>query len=178
MKRLLPVGLLLAVVALAAGCGSDSSDPDTATEWADGVCTAFTTWAESITAAADPLTSGDISKDSLRSAADDLESATATLESDLKGLGKPDTEAGQEAKDAVDQLSSDLKTGAESIRSTAADVSSIGDIVGATTKVATTLSTMQSQVTSTFTTLEQLDAKGELRDAFEQASACQQLSSG
>ena len=177
MRRLLPVGLLLAVVILAAGCSSDSSDPETAADWADGVCTAFTTWADSIKAASDPLTSGDISKDSLRSAADDLESATATLESDLKGLGKPDIEAGQEAKDAVDQLSSDLKTGAESIKSTAADVSSIGDIVAATAKVGTTLATLQGQVTSTFTTLEQLDAKGELRDAFEQASACQQLSS-
>ena len=117
------------------------------------------------------------STDSLQSAADDVKSATATLESDLKDLGKPDTEAGQEAKDAIDQLSSDLTTSTESIRDAVDGVSSISGIVGAVATIGTTLATMQSQVTTTDTTLKGLDAKGELQDAFEQASACQQLSS-
>jgi hypothetical protein len=36
---------------------------------------------------------------------------------------------------------------------------------------------MQSQVTSTVNSLEQLDAQGELHDAFQQSSDCQQLTS-
>jgi hypothetical protein len=39
------------------------------------------------------------------------------------------------------------------------------------------LVTMQSQVTSTLNSLEQLDAQGELQTAFQQSSACRQLSS-
>jgi hypothetical protein len=178
VKRLLPAALLLIVAVVAAGCGSsESSEPETAADWANGVCTAVTTWTDSVKSAADPLTGGDISKDSLQSAAEDVKSATATLESDLKDLGKPDTESGQEAKDAIDQLSSELMTGTDSIKDAVDGVSSISGIVGAVATIGTTLATMQSQVTSTYTTLKGLDAKGELQDAFEQASACQQLSS-
>jgi hypothetical protein len=36
---------------------------------------------------------------------------------------------------------------------------------------------MGDEVSSTFKSLEQLDAKGELQTAFEQASACKELSS-
>jgi hypothetical protein len=178
VKRLLPAALLLIVAVMAAGCGSsESSEPETAADWANGVCTAVTTWTDSVKSAADPLRSGDISQDSLQSAADDVKSATATLESDLKDLGKPDTESGQEAKDAIDQLSSDLTTGTDAIKDAVDGVSSISGIVGAVATIGTTLATMQSQVTTTYTTLKGLDAKGELQDAFEQASACQQLSS-
>jgi hypothetical protein len=168
---------MLVLVALAAGCGSNSSEPETTADWANGVCTAITTWADSVKSAADPLTSGDLSKDSLQSAADDVKSATSTLESDLKDLGKPDTEAGQEAQDAVAQLSSDLTTSTDSIKSAVDGVSSLSGVVGAVATVGTALSAMQSQVTATYTALKGLDAKGELQDAFEQASACQQLSS-
>ena len=40
-------------------------------------------------------------QDSLKSAGDDVMSATDALESDLKDLGKPDTQSGQEAKDSM-----------------------------------------------------------------------------
>ena len=176
MKRLLPAALILIVVALAAGCGSDSSEPETATDWANGVCTALNTWVDDVTAAADPLKSGDLSKGSLEDAADAVGSATSSLESDLKDLGKPDTEAGQQAKDAVDELSSALQAGVDSIKTAVDDVSGVSGVVTVVTTIGTTLATMQSQVTSAFTTLKGLDAQGELQDAFEQASACQQLS--
>ena len=47
---------------------------------------------------------GDISKDSLTTAVDDAKSATETFTSDIEDLGKPDTEAGQQAKESIDQL--------------------------------------------------------------------------
>jgi hypothetical protein len=146
-------------------------------EWADGVCTAITTWTSSITAAGDSLKGGNISEDSLQSAADDVTSATETLKSDLDDLGKPDTEVGQEAKDSLDQLSSDLKTGTDSIETAVDDASGVNGVVSAVATVSTTLATMGDQVSSTVTSLEQLDPKGELQTAFEQSSACQQLSS-
>ena len=177
MKRALSVAALLVVGVLAAGCGSDEPEASSTTDWAAGVCTAITTWTDSIKSAADPIKSGDISEDSLQSAADDVKSATDTLESDLEGLGRPDTEAGQQAKDTVDQLSSDLSTETDTIKSAVEDVSGLSDIAAAVATVGTTLATMQTQVTSAYTSLTQLDAADELETAFQEASSCQELSS-
>ena len=162
---------------LAAGCGSDDSEPSSTADWADGVCTAITTWTDSIKSAADPIKSGDISEGSLQSAADDVKSATDTFESDLEDLGKPDTEAGQQAKDSLDQLSSDLSTGTDTIKSAVDDASGVSGIAAAVTTVGATLATMQTQVKSAYTSLTQLDAKGELETAFQQASSCEPLTS-
>ena len=162
---------------LAAGCGSDDSEPSSTADWADGVCTAITTWTDSIKSAADPIKSGDISKGSLQSAADDVKSATDTLESDLKDLGKPDTEAGQQAKDSLDQLSSDLSTGTDTIKS------AVERRLGRQRHRCCRHHRRrhpcddETQLKSAYTSLTQLDAKGELETAFQQASSCQQLTS-
>ena len=177
MKRALSLAALLVVGVLAAGCGSDEPETSSTTDWAAGVCTAITTWTDSIKSAADPIKSGDISEDSLQSAADDVKSATDTLEADLKDLGQPDTEAGQQAKDSLDQLSSDLSTDTDTITSAVEDASGVSGIAAAVTTVSATLATMQTQITSAYTSLTQLDAKGELQTAFQQASSCQQLTS-
>ena len=135
------------------------------------------TWTSAIKSSTDSLTSSGLSKDSLQSTADDIKSATESLESDLKDLGKPNTSAGQQAKDSVDQLSSDLKTDTDSIKAAVDGASGVGGIAGAVTTISTTLETMGKQLASTFKGLEQLDAKGELQTAFQQSSACQQMSS-
>jgi hypothetical protein len=177
MHRSLAAILVLFAALLAAGCGSSEPEPMTTAEWADAVCTDINTWASSITTAEDSLKGGNISEDSLKSAADDVTSATETLKSDLDDLGKPDTEAGQQAKDSLDQLSTDLNTGADSIKTAVDDASGVSGTVAAATTVTTTLKTMEGQVSSTVTSLKQLDAQGEIETAFQQSSACQQLSS-
>ena len=177
VQRLLPAAVVF-VALLASACGSDkSSEASSTTEWANGVCSAITTWTDSIKSAGDSLKGGNLSKDSLQSAADDVKSATDTLDSDLKGLGKPDTQSGQEAKDSLDQLSSDLKAGTDSIATTVNDASSISELLGAAATVGTTIGTMGNQVSSAFKSLDELDPKGELQTAFEQASSCKELSS-
>ncbi|MCY7302496.1 MAG: hypothetical protein LH654_05575 [Thermoleophilia bacterium] len=176
--------LLAATVAgaalLAAGCGSSSdssssSDTAPAAEWADSLCSAINTWTTSITSILDPIKSGDISKDSLTTAVDDAKGATDTLISGLDGLGKPDTEAGQEAKDLVDKLSTDLKAEVTTIENELDSASGIAGYIAATPAVLTALGTMGTNVTSTVTTLQGLDAKGELETAFNDAASCADL---
>jgi len=99
-----------------------------------------------------------------------------SLESDLKHLGKPNTSAGQQAKDSVDRLSSDLKTDTESIESAVDGASDASGVATAVTTISTTLVTARNQVSSTLNSLKELDAEGELQTAFQQSSACQQLS--
>ena len=44
----------------------------------------------------------------MEDAVDDLESATSEFIDDVRGLGTPDTEAGEQAKEPLDQLADDV----------------------------------------------------------------------
>ena len=73
--------------------------------------------------------------DSLESAADDVKGATDTLVEDLKGVGKPDLEAGEQAKDSVDQLSDELENEVDKIESAVDDVSGVSGVLSAVSTV-------------------------------------------
>jgi len=178
-RRLALLFAVLTLAALAAGCGgSSSSDTSSTTDWANGLCSAITTWTTSLKSATDSLKGGNISKESLQGAADDVTSATDTFVDDLKGLGKPDTQAGQQAKDSVDKLAGELKSDVSGIEDAVSGVSSVSGALAALPTVSASLSSMSSQFKSTFSELQQLDAKGELQDAFQQADSCKSLTKG
>jgi methyl-accepting chemotaxis protein len=175
--RWLVVGLL--AVSLATGCGGDDGGGSSSTtEWADGVCSAITTWSESVTSTADSLRGGNLSEDELRSAVNDFESATSDFVDDLKGLGEPDTEAGAKAKESLDQFSANVEENVSTMKTAVDDVSDASEVVEAVTTVSATLSTMGQQLSSTFAELKQLDAGGELERAFSEADSCDELESG
>ena len=121
-----------------------------------------------------PPQSGDLSKDAVQGVADDAKSSTETLIDDLKGLGKPDTAAGAEAQDTLNSLADDLQQDVDQI-SSAVDGSS--NTLSMVTTVSSTLVTMGNQLSATFTKLQNLDAKGELEDAFKSADSCSKLTS-
>ena len=126
MQRLLPAAAVLVALLFAAGCGGsddDGSETASTTEWASNLCSSITTLTSGVTSSVESLEGGNVSKESLESAADDTKSAIETL--------------------------------------------------SAVSTVTATLATMGNQLLSTFKSLEQLDAKGDLKDAFAQASACQ-----
>ena len=169
----------MVLVALVAGCGgSDSSSSDTTAtaEWADGFCSALTTWTTSLKTAAESLKS-DPSKEGLQSATDDVKGATDTFVSDVKGLGKPDTESGQQAKESLDTLAGQLQADVSQIEDAVGNASGVSGVIGAASTVTTTLQSMGTQFQTTLSELEQLDAKGELQDALEQADSCKSLTS-
>jgi hypothetical protein len=178
----LPVGLasLLVLAVLAAGCGGgggSSSSTKSPQEWADGVCSAINTWTDSLRSASESVTGGNLSENSLKQAASDLKDSTAQLKDDLDGLGKPDLESGDKAKDDVDTLSSNVSDGADKIDGAFKDVQNGGSIVTALTTVTSTIATMGTQVQSTLNDLKSLDPAGELKSAFENASSCKSLTS-
>src|SRR5689334_18401373 len=92
--------LLVAVAVLAAGCGGKKENPTTA--WANDLCTSISTWEDSLTSAADSLKGGNLSKEGFQKAANDVKDATNKLSRDVKKLGKPPTESGDKAQQAVD----------------------------------------------------------------------------
>jgi hypothetical protein len=162
--------VLLSLVVLAAGCGK--SKPKTATDWANGVCSAVSTWTTSLGDAADSLKNGNVTKDSVKSAANDAQDATDELRSDLKKLGKPNTDSGGEAQDTVNQLSDQINDGVSTIEDTVKNVSSLSGVLSAVTTVSSTLTTMKNEVTAAYQKLSSLNPGGELQQAFQQAPDC------
>ena len=178
MRTTVATVLLCAVTALLlAGCGSKGTTTSTAStaDWADGVCSATTTWKSSVTSAVDSAQSGTLSKDSLQKAADQVDSATKTFTDTVKGLGKPNTGAGAQAKQLLDELSTQIDTERKKIDDAIGGATSVSAILSAAPVVLGSLEAMGTDVTNTFKQLRALDASGELSKAFDQSSACKTL---
>jgi uncharacterized phage infection (PIP) family protein YhgE len=171
---------LLAVFVLS-GCGGGdggSGSTSSTSDWADGLCSAIGDWTDSASSATASLTSGNLDEAGLRSAVEDLESATSTFVGDVKALGTPDTEAGQNAKESLDQLADNLDSELAEIKTASDNASGVSGALAAVSTISGTLSTMSQQISSTFSELQQLDAQGELERAFEESDSCASLGSG
>lgn len=179
-SRLIVVSAVVVAAILAAGCGGSSdsdssSDASPASEWASGLCSAITTWTSAISSIGDSVRGGDLSMDTLTTVVDDARAATETFTSDLEALGKPDTEAGQQAKESIDQLSSAVKDEVATIEESLDEASGVAGILKAVPAVTAALAKMGTEVSSTISDLESLDAKGEFESAFEDSSSCSEL---
>jgi hypothetical protein len=159
---------------LAAGCGG--SDESATTKWFDNVCSAVTAWQDSITEAGQSLKNNP-SKEGLESAFTDAKDATSTLSDDLKSAGKPDTEAGDQAKQALDTLGTQLDDGVTKMQDSVDGVSTVNEALTAVSAVSGTLATMGTQIQSTVDDLRTLDTEGELQTAFNEADSCAPLRS-
>jgi hypothetical protein len=175
----LGLGAAVAAATLAAGCGG-GDDQSAAEQWADGVCSAITDWTDATRSAAETLQSGGEGSvtDRVQTAVDDVKDATSTLADDLQGLGAPDTDAGDQAQNLVETFSEDAQDGLDTIESAVEDAGSVSEALTAVSTVSTTLSSLWEQATTTFTDLQQLDAGGELSDAFDQSESCDELRGG
>ena len=188
MRRAGATAILGAVVVALGltGCGGSSSNTTTSStttasetttaDWANGFCTAYTTWKKSLQSAGKQVASSP-SKESLNKAASDVETATQTFTNDLKGLGTPQTQSGQAAKNSVDKLAATLQADASKISQTVKGVSGVSGLVSAAASVSSTLTAMGTAVTSTLQTIENANVKGELKTAFDQAPACKGVTS-
>ena len=181
MRTTVATVLLCAVTALLlAACGSKGTTTSTAStastaDWAGGVCSATTTWKSSVTSAVDSAQSGTLSKDSLQKAADQVDTATKTFTDTVKGLGNPNTKAGAQAKQLLDELSTQIDTERQKIDDAIGGATSVSAIVSAAPVVLGSLQAMGTDVTNTFKQFRALDASGELSKAFDQSSACKAL---
>jgi len=165
---------LVSLALLAAGCGG--SDDDTAA-WADGLCSALTAWTASVEAAATTIRESP-SADSLSTAVDDVIAATGTLADDVKGLGRPDTDVGRQAEETLTELAGSLERDATALRQTLDQLAGadLADLLAAIPSITGTFGSMANSVGQAFTDLEQLDAKGELEQAFQDAESCESFS--
>jgi hypothetical protein len=172
---------VVALATLAAGCGGKSSSSQStsaastsAADWANGLCSAVSTWSTSVQTSTTSL-KGNVTESSLKSASADVTKATDEFVNDLKGLGTPDTEAGKKAKETLDTLAGQLKTNVQTIDKAVNEASGTSGALKAVSTVSSTLVTVGDQVTTAFTSIQQLDTKGELDKAFRNSEECKAL---
>ena len=103
-----------------------SSSSPSPKDWADSLCSAITTWSNSVKTAGQSLKSGNLSKGDLKKATSEIKAATNTFADDLKGLGKPNTDAGQQAKDAIDKLAKQVNDDVDQLQSAVNDAVWLG----------------------------------------------------
>ena len=165
---------MLALVGIAAGCGGDDESGENATAvWVSDFCTAVTDWKdelESVTSQfSDP---SNLSEDALRTAAEDVRSATQQFADDVERLGAPETESGEEIRSALSSLSSTVDTESANIEETVQGVSNIAELPGAITAITTSMSAMATALSTAFTTIEGADIGDELQAAREDSPEC------
>ncbi len=183
--RAFAVAVAAALLGLAAGCGSSGSSEGTlstttitpASAFADGLCSAASTYKESVKSASSSLKEGKPTKGDVQSAVDDLTTATQKLVTDLKALDAPTTSDGQKAQQAVSGLATELQNDMQAIRASLQAISSVADIPSVAATVSTTLQAAQNEIAAAVVQLQALDPKSQLQQAFQSSGACKSLSS-
>ena len=116
-------------------------------------------------------------KEGVQNAVNDAKEATKTFTDDVKGLGDARDRRRPAGQDALNELSSDVEAAStrSSRRSRPPRAPAPRGALSAISAVSATLSTLMSQVTTTFSQLQNLNGGEELKDAFDDADSCDEL---
>jgi hypothetical protein len=166
---------LLAVAAVVVAFTRDNNKSKSATEWANGVCTAFAGWKSDLSAAVTTV-QGNPSKDGVQQGVTDARAATSKLKDTLGSLGTPPTSAGATANQTVQTLEDQLQAGVATIGDAIDSAAGVSGVATAMSQVSSTLGTMGNQLSAAIDSLRSLPA-GELQHAFETQPACVSLRS-
>ena len=171
---------VLVLVLVAAGCGGGGGASAEEEAWANEVCASIASWRTEVetiaTDAAEAVTEPGATRATLVSAIDEGLDATETLVDDLRAAVPPDTPEGDEAKAAVDAFLDNVQASDDEVRSALAGLPEdaglaevIAELAGLAANLQETIASGQELVT------EIAELGGALKDAFENADACQEL---
>jgi hypothetical protein len=172
------VVLVVAVLSLAvvAGCAGDESDTSATTEWADEFCTATLTWSDELQRIADDIGDlGNLSSETVTQAAEEAGTATDDYVEAVRDLGGPGTDSGDEIEDALEELADEVEAEKAEIEDALEDVSGITGLATAGRDIAASASSMFVSLERAFQAFEDADVSGELQTAFEESSACDEI---
>jgi uncharacterized phage infection (PIP) family protein YhgE len=171
---------IVVAVVLLRSSNNESSSPDT-TAWAGQVCTSLAKWRTSIMSLAD-VSGATLDRDTLRKKLTDAQVATEQLITDLRGIGPPETAAGQRLKKQLDQSGDRLQQSYERLKSgaqDALDAASTVDFFRRLAKLAPDFQALLNQISTTIETLESSDvaraSTDEVKEGFAEAKSCQKL---
>jgi hypothetical protein len=174
------IGVAAIVIAAVVMRLSDDGPPTTE-EWAGSVCTSLSDWNESIAslhAGGEPLTA-----DSLRDKLGDASDVTSDLVTQLRDLGPPDLESGDELEQQLDASVDELESSYDSLENRAQEVADApaGEFLQQLAALGSDFAAFQTAIAGTVTTLQNADvaesSKAELQQAFADAPSCESLRS-
>jgi hypothetical protein len=172
---------VLAIVIAAVVMRLTEDDPESTSEWADSVCTSLSDWRSSIASLADP---GDEppTTETLRERLDQADDATSDLVDELRDLGPPDLETGDEVQQALDSAAAGLAASYAEVQSAAEDAAVADDqteLLEALADLADDFAALADQAGDIVATLQSAslfgDASAELEQAFAASDSCQAL---
>ncbi|MBK9180217.1 MAG: hypothetical protein IPM45_11770 [Acidimicrobiales bacterium] len=181
LAAILAAGLLLAVTA----CGDDddsSGQTSSAEAWADEVCTSIKDWESAVSESVQQL--GDFSggsiSDNLQTAVDGVVDATTTLVDQVKEAGVPDTADGAQAQQDLEDLVDETQSTIDDVKATFDGLSDggVADLAEGLGSIATDLGSVLTNVADTWSSLQGLDPRGELRQAIDDTPSCQDIGVG
>jgi hypothetical protein len=169
--------VLLALLALAAGCGDEPPSAEEA--WATDLCAAAAVWRATLEEVALELrTSPSLGIETVREGIDESLEATETLAADLRALRPPAGEAGEEAALAADTLATGIEELVADVRDRLGSTSSLQELAGELSDAIEEISRLGGELGSTLEGLRDLDGGQELLNAIEANEDCQIVQSG
>ena len=178
MRLAVGFAALMFVVGLAAGCGGDDeTEPSSAEAWVDSFCTATQNWRDELQSIADGFDDvNSLSSDAISDAAEEARTATDDYVEQVRDLGAPDTESGDEVEQSVETLADEVDTEMDEIEQTVEGVDGLSEIVAAGREVVGSVNSMLTSVQTTLTAIQTADPSGELRTAFDASPTCDEIS--
>ena len=144
------------------------------------MCTSLSDWRDSITSLADsggePLTA-----DTLRDKLGEAEDATSELVTQLRDLGPPDLEAGDELQQQLDESAAELESRFDALKESAEAAADAppSEFLQQLAGLASDFAALQTAISTTVSSLENAnvaeESKAELQQAFADAPSCQSL---
>ncbi len=174
--------LLIVVAALAlvaAGCGGD--DESASEAWAADFCSSAADWRTSIDDIVAQFQSpSDLSADSVREAVQQGFDATDAFLDDVRSLGPPETEAGDEAAGIVDSMTSTIQSTEDELRNDFEGSSgdSLPELIDKLGQASTQIQQMGQDLQGSLQQLEGLEPAQELADAVKDNEDCAAAQSG
>jgi hypothetical protein len=174
------IGIAAIVIAAIAMRLSDDDGPQTTEEWAGEVCTSLSDWRDSITSLAD-VSGEPLTADTLRDKLGEAEDATSDLVTQLRDLGPPDLEEGDELEQQLDESAEDLESRFDDLKENAeaAADAPASEFLQQLAGLASDFAALQTAISTTVSSLENAnvaeDSKAELQQAFADAPSCQAL---
>jgi hypothetical protein len=159
----------------------DDDGSPSAAAWANSVCTSLATWKSSIESLAD-VSSDSLNADTLQQKIDDAEAATSTLVTELKDLGPPDLDSGDELKSQLSSSADTIQSSVDTLKEGAQQAADAGSPQEFLQALAALAPQFQALLNTSSETIGQLqdadvadDSKAELQAAFADAESCRQL---
>jgi hypothetical protein len=171
--------ILVAALVLAAGCGG-GDDESASEEWVSGLCSAAADWRTSLEDTVSQFQNpSDLTAESLRSAVDDGLDATETFVDEVRSLGRPETEAGQQASEIVESMATDVQSTADDLRETFdSGGDSLTELIGKLSAAGTQIMQMGQDLQASLDEIQGLEGGGELRDEIDSNEDCDAARAG